>query len=65
MNTTMLVLVILAALVTAGILITGIVTMARGVDTTGKQSNKMMQARVVAQAVTVVLVMIMLALAAD
>lgn len=61
----MLVLVIVAAVITGGILITGIVTMARGVDTTGKQSNKMMQARVVAQAVTVVLVMIMLAMASD
>lgn len=60
----MLVLVILAAVATAGILIAGIITMARGTDVTGKTSNKMMQARVVAQAVTVVLVMIMLALAA-
>lgn len=62
---TMLILVIAAAVLTAGILITGIITMARGVDTTGKQSNKMMQARVAAQAITVVLVMIMLAMAAD
>ncbi|MEO0411004.1 MAG: twin transmembrane helix small protein [Pseudomonadota bacterium] len=60
----MLTLVIAAALVTAGILIAGIITMARGNDMTGKQSNKMMQARVVAQAVTVILVMIMLAMAA-
>lgn len=60
----MLTLVIVAALATAGILIAGIITMARGNDMTGKQSNKMMQARVVAQAVTVVLVMIMLAMAA-
>lgn len=62
---TMLILVIGAAILTAGILITGIITMARGADATGKQSNKMMQARVAAQAVTVVLVMIMLAMASD
>ncbi|MEM1021211.1 MAG: twin transmembrane helix small protein [Sphingomonadales bacterium] len=60
----MLVLVIAAAVLTAGILVTGIIQMARGTDVTGKTSNKLMQARVVAQAVTVVLVMIMLALAA-
>ncbi|MEM6680715.1 MAG: twin transmembrane helix small protein [Pseudomonadota bacterium] len=61
----MLILVIVFAILTAGILITGIITMARGSDITGKQSNKMMQARVVAQAATVVLVLIMLAIAAD
>ncbi|MEM7568438.1 MAG: twin transmembrane helix small protein [Pseudomonadota bacterium] len=60
----MLTLVIAAAVITAGILVAGIITMARGTDMTGKASNKMMQARVAAQAITVILVLIMLAMAA-
>ncbi|MGD8326401.1 MAG: twin transmembrane helix small protein [Sphingomonadales bacterium] len=57
------ILIIIAALFTLGVLLTGVLTMARGKDVTGKKSNKLMQMRVIAQAVTIVLILIFIAVA--
>ncbi|GAB4136835.1 MAG: hypothetical protein Tsb0016_01530 [Sphingomonadales bacterium] len=60
----MIVLIVLAALATLTVLGLGVVTMARGRDVTGKKSNKLMQLRVIAQAVTLVLIVIFVAMLA-
>lgn len=60
----LVIFIILAALVTLGVLFAGVFTMARGRDVTGRKSNKLMQMRVVAQAVTLVLIIIFIAVAA-
>jgi len=56
--------IIIAALVTLGILLAGVMTMARGQDITGRKSNRLMMARVLAQGVTVVLIVIFIAVVA-
>ncbi|SME91524.1 Hypoxia induced protein conserved region [Tistlia consotensis] len=51
----MIVLVAIAMLVTLGILFTGLFSMARGGEFNRKYGNKLMRARVIAQAVALVL----------
>lgn len=60
MDTFIIVLIVLAAIATATVLVRGIVTMARGKDITGQQSNKMMSYRVAFQLLTIILVVILL-----
>jgi len=55
-------LIVVAALLTAGALVRGIVLMASGKDVTGRQSNRMMWYRVMFQGITILLVVILLAL---
>ena len=57
-------LIVIAALFTLGVLLTGVFTMARGKDVTGEKSNKLMRLRVIAQAATLVLIIIFVAIAA-
>ena len=52
----------LGALLTAYVLIRGIMTMASGKDITGEQSNKLMSLRVLFQAITIMLVLLLLVL---
>ena len=59
MDIFIIVLIVLAALATATVLVRGIVTMARGKDITGQQSNKMMSYRVAFQLLTIILVVIL------
>ena len=59
MDTFIIVLIVLAAIATATVLVRGIVTMARGKDITGQQSNKMMSYRVAFQLLTIILVVIL------
>ena len=60
MNTFIIILIVLAAIATATVLVRGIVTMARGKDITGRQSNKMMSYRVAFQLLTIILVVILI-----
>jgi hypothetical protein len=62
MQTMLIVLMVLAALATLGVLIRGIVIMASGKDVTGVQSNKMMSYRVAFQALAIIFVIILFAL---
>ena len=48
-------LVIAAAMITLGVLVTGILAMARGGEFNRKQSNRLMRLRVVAQCIALVL----------
>ena len=48
-------LVIAAAMITLGVLVTGILAMARGGEFNRKQSNRLMRLRVIAQCVALVL----------
>ncbi len=48
-------LVIVAALITLGVLVTGILAMARGGEFNRKHSNRLMRLRVVAQCIALVL----------
>lgn len=59
MNTFVFVLIVIAAIATATVLVRGILTMARGKDITGEQSNKMMSYRVAFQLLTIALVVIL------
>ena len=59
MDTFIIVLIVLAAIATATVLVRGIVTMARGKDIGGLQSNKMMSYRVAFQLLTIILVVIL------
>lgn len=57
MQTTLLIiLIILGALATLGVLARGIYTMARGRDITGRQSNKLMSYRVALQLLTIIFI---------
>ena len=60
MNGFIIALIILAALATAYVLVRGIITMAQGKDITGQQSNKYMSMRVGFQALTILLVILLL-----
>lgn len=60
MKTSFVILIILAALATLGALVMGVVTMARGKDLTGARSNKLMGYRVMFQAITILLVGVLL-----
>lgn len=59
MDSFIIALIVLAAIATATVLVRGIVTMARGKDITGQQSNKMMSYRVAFQLLTIILVVIL------
>ncbi len=48
-------LVIVAALITLGVLVTGILAMARGGEFNRKHSNRLMRLRVIAQCIALVL----------
>ena len=62
MQTTFIVLLIVAVVLTATMLVRGVITMARGKDITGVQSNKLMSYRVAFQAAAIVIVVILLLL---
>ena len=62
MNGFIIALIILAALATAYVLVRGIITMAQGTDLSGEQSNKYMSMRVGFQALTILLVILLLAI---
>lgn len=57
-------LIVIAALFTLGVLLTGVFTMARGKDVTGEKSNKLMRLRVIAQGATLLLIILFIAIAA-
>ena len=63
MQTTFVILIVFGAIATLGVLVMGIVNMARGKDVTGETSNKLMSYRVALQLFTVVIVVILLAVA--
>jgi Hypoxia induced protein conserved region len=60
MKTSFVILIILAALATLAALVMGVITMARGKDMTGERSNKLMSYRVMFQAITILLVGVLL-----
>ena len=60
MQTILIIMVVLAALATLFILIRGIVTMANGKDITGERSQALMRKRILFQAVTIVLAVLLL-----
>ena len=57
--TGLLILTIVFALITLGILITGVVGMAKGGDFNRKYGNKLMQMRVAAQGITIFLILLL------
>ncbi|MEE4349082.1 MAG: HIG1 domain-containing protein [Pacificimonas sp.] len=59
MNTFIIVLIVLFALGTVAALVRGIMIMASGKDIDGRQSNKMMNARVYLQAGTIALIVLL------
>ena len=59
MQATLIIFMVLAALMTLGVLARGIIIMARGKDVTGQQSNKMMSYRVAFQALAIIFVVIL------
>jgi hypothetical protein len=61
MNAFLVVMMVLAALATLGVLARGIIVMARGKDITGRQSNKMMTYRVGLQALAILFIIILFA----
>ncbi|MGO1120345.1 twin transmembrane helix small protein [Rhodovibrionaceae bacterium A322] len=63
MNATLAALVIIAAIMTLGVLFTGLFTMARGGEFNAKYGNRLMQARVVVQAVALVLFVVAMLIA--
>jgi hypothetical protein len=59
MNAFLVVMMVLAALATLGVLARGIIVMARGKDISGRQSNKMMTYRVGLQALAILFIVIL------
>jgi hypothetical protein len=59
MQATLIIFMVIAALATLGVLARGIITMARGKDVTGQQSNKMMSYRVAFQALAIIFIVIL------
>ena len=55
--------IVLAALATLAVLIRGVLTMAGGKDITGERSQQLMRARVKWQAITIILVVVVLLVA--
>ena len=62
-NTIFLVLLVVAVLLTATMLVRGVIVMARGKDITGEQSNKLMSYRVAFQGLAILIVVILILLA--
>lgn len=60
MKTILIIMVVAAALATLFILIRGVVTMANGQDITGERSQALMRKRILFQAVTIILAVILL-----
>ena len=56
----LLILIIIGIFITGGIMITGVAAMSKGGDFNRKNGNKLMQARVVAQFVTLAFVVLYL-----
>ena len=61
MRIILIVMIVLGALATLFVLIRGVVGMAQGRDLTGQRSQQLMQKRVLFQAVTILLVVALLA----
>ncbi len=59
MQAMLIIFMVLAALMTLGVLARGIIIMARGKDVTGQQANKMMSYRVAFQALAIVFIIIL------
>ena len=62
-NTIFIVLLVVAVLLTATMLVRGVIVMARGKDITGVQSNKLMSYRVAFQALAILIVVILILIA--
>jgi Hypoxia induced protein conserved region len=62
-NTLLIILIVLAALATLIVLVRGVLNMAQGKDLTGQRSQQLMRKRVMFQALTVLLVVLLLVLA--
>ena len=62
-NTIFIVLLIAAVILTATMLVRGVIVMAQGKDITGAQSNKLMSYRVAFQALAILIVVILILLA--
>lgn len=63
MNTLLIILIVAGALMTLFVLAKGVIGMAQGKDLTGQRSQALMRKRVMYQAVTILFVMLLLALA--
>lgn len=59
MNAFLVIMMIVAALATLGVLARGIIIMARGKDVSGQQSNKMMTYRVGLQALAIFFILML------
>jgi hypothetical protein len=62
MQTAFIILLIVAVFLTATMLVRGVITMAKGKDITGIQSNKLMSYRVAFQGAAVLIVVILILL---
>jgi hypothetical protein len=62
-NTLLIILIVLAALATLIVLVRGVLNMAQGKDLTGQRSQQLMRKRVMFQALTILLVVLLLVLA--
>ncbi len=62
-NTIFIILLVVAVLLTATMLVRGVIVMARGKDITGEQSNKLMSYRVAFQGLAILIVVILILLA--
>lgn len=60
MQTVLILLVVLASLATLFILVRGVIGMAQGKDLTGARSQELMRKRVMFQAVTIILAVLLL-----
>ena len=63
MNGILIILIVLMAGATLFVLVKGVIGMAQGKDITGQRSQQLMRKRVLYQAVTIVLVLLLLLLA--
>ena len=62
MQTAFIILLVIAVVLTATMLVRGVITMAKGKDITGAQSNKLMSYRVAFQGAAVLIVVILILL---
>jgi len=60
MQTLLIILVVLAALATLYVLVRGVIGMAQGKDVSGVRSQELMRKRVMFQAVTIILVVLLM-----
>ena len=56
----LLILIIIGIIITGGIMLVGVATMSMGGDLNRKNSNKLMQARIISQFITLALVVLYL-----